>query len=116
MKQLILVLVATATLAVSASAFTPRNSALNEAAPLKLVPRKVVNPTKLPLSFRGDVINVEFSLDAEGRPRNIQVTSPVEWAVRERIVKALSQWEFDPAAAADRTRFVLPLEVVLPRA
>ncbi len=116
MKKLILALVAVLSIAASASAFAPKSTALNEAAPRKLVPRKVVEPTDLPRHFRGDTIEVEFSLDAAGRPRHIEITSRVDAVVRERIVKAVSQWEFDPAAVTAGTRYTLPLEVRMPAA
>jgi TonB family protein len=116
MKKTVLTLAAALTLAATASAYAPKSAPLDAAAPLKLVPRKVVHPTNLPLNFRGDTVEVQFSVDAAGRPRNIEIVSRVDAAVRERIAKAVSQWEFDPAATKTGTRYVLPLEIRMPRA
>ena len=100
----------------SAFAFTPdptKQPVADGAA--KLVPSNVVRPTNLPQSFTRAVVNVEFSLDASGRPQNIKILSNADRAAKEQIAKAFAQWKFEPIArapGAEPKRFILPLDVI----
>lgn len=110
-------LVAALTLTGSAFPFTPKGSVPQNAAPTtKLTPSKIVRPSNLPSSFTRQVVDVEFSLDAEGQPQDVTVTSRSAAAVKQQIVKAFKQWKFEPVAPrGERTegqRFVLPLDIV----
>lgn len=100
----------------SAFAYAPSDSVHQAAASAaKLVPTKVVNPTGLPRSFRRDIVQIEFSLDQAGQPRDIKVVSNTDRETKKQIVKAFSQWRFEPGAieaGSGTKRFVLPLEVV----
>lgn len=100
----------------SALAFTPDPAKQPIAGTVaKLVPSKVVKPTNLPLSFTRAVVNVEFSLDASGRPQDIKIISNADRSAKEQIAKAFQQWKFEPIArepGAEPKRFVLPLDVI----
>jgi len=100
----------------SAFAFTPDPTKQPIAGSVaKLVPSKVVKPTNLPLSFTRAVMNVEFSLDASGRPQDIKILSNADRAAKEQIAKAFAQWKFEPVAreaGAEPKRFILPLDVI----
>ena len=78
------------------------------------IPITVVKPTGLPLTFDGALVNIEFSLDQNGQPREIKVPSVKDPIVKRSLVEAFSQWRFDrgvsDGANHDR-RFVLPLEL-----
>jgi predicted dinucleotide-binding enzyme len=108
MKKSLVLLSAFAALLVSSSAFaySPNGSAA------KLVPSKVVNPTDLPRTFTRTVVNVEFTLDASGQPKDITVATNDRNA-KEQIEKAFKQWRFEtPSRDVLAKRFVLPLEIV----
>jgi hypothetical protein len=78
------------------------------------VPATVVAPIDLPRSLAGAIVNVEFKLDAEGRPQDVRLPSVYDPQVARQIKQAFSQWRFSPAASATTTRdtrFVLPLEI-----
>jgi outer membrane biosynthesis protein TonB len=101
----------------SAFAYSPTDSASQAAAVsgAKLVPTKVVSPTRLPRTFTRSVVNIEFSLDQSGQPRDIKVLSTSDRALKEQIVQAFSQWKFETASTeliAGAKRFILPLEIV----
>ncbi len=92
----------------SAFAYTPSNSAA------KLIPSKVVSPTDLPRTFTRSVVNVEFTLDENGQPKDI-VVGTSDRNAKEQIVKAFQQWRFENTpreAGHTAKRFVLPLEIV----
>lgn len=92
----------------SAFAYAPTGSAA------KLVPSKVVSPTDLPRTFTRTVVNIEFTVDQNGRPQDITVATSDRNA-KEQIVKAFSQWQFEVTSRDTTTtakRFVLPLEIV----
>ena len=80
------------------------------------MPTVVVNPTRLPLSFRGGTFDVDFKLDANGKPYDIRVRSVRDAQVARQIKTAFSQWTFTPAPDQKWTqekRFVVPLEIKL---
>lgn len=92
----------------NAFAFSSKDSA---AAP-RPIPSSVVSPVDLPRSFNGGLINVEFTLDAAGQPRDIQVLHVGDPAVKRQVVAAFSHWRFEqPANATGAKRFILPLQV-----
>ena len=113
-KSLLIAALAGVCFAGSAMAYSPKETTTQPPA-LKLVPSKVVAPTDLPRAFANAVVNVEFTLDAAGRPQNIRILAVTDASVTRQLVAALSQWRFDPAAnaaIAPRKRFVLPLKIV----
>ncbi|MEY2878942.1 MAG: hypothetical protein RLZZ15_1322 [Verrucomicrobiota bacterium] len=96
----------------TASAFTPKETKITPE-PRPII-ASVVTPTDLPRSFSGAVINVEFSLDAAGRPRDIQVLWVSDAALKRQLVAAFSQWRFDAPTgdpAVTQKRFILPIEL-----
>ncbi len=112
MKSLLLAAALTGvSFASSAFAFTP--TAVTSPAPRPVLD-SVVKPTGLPLTFAGGVINIEFTLDSSGAPREIQIHAVRDAALRRQLLKAFSQWRFE-AGATDATnaqkRFILPLQI-----
>jgi len=96
----------------AASATTPFGPAPAEAPRPK--PLVVVDPINLPRTFKGATIDVEFSLDGDGRPRDVRLSSANGATVKEQVLKAFSGWRFSPVdrpLAGRSKRFVLPLEV-----
>jgi len=77
-------------------------------------PVVVVDPINLPRTFTGATIDVEFSLDGDGRPRDVRLSSAKDATVNEQVLKAFSRWRFSPVdrpLTGRPKRFVLPLEV-----
>jgi TonB family protein len=115
MKQIITSVLAALVLASPALAYTPQQAAaVTEAAIVKLVPIKVVEPERLPRDFTRALVTVRFTLDDAGRPQDVEVVSKTDRAVRDQVLKAFKQWRFDPQAASTSKRFTLPIEVVVP--
>lgn len=114
MKSLLIAVVLTgAALTNSALAYSPKEQTNSAPAPRPIL-ASVVKPTNLPLQFAGGLINIEFSLDQDGQPRDIKVLSVKDRALKERIVEAFRQWRFETGArdaASEQKRYVLPLEV-----
>lgn len=72
----------------------------------------VVNPTGLPHEFSGAIVNVEFTLDAAGRPHKIRVQHVQNPVLERQIASAFSQWRFSPGASESPAKlFVLPLQL-----
>jgi hypothetical protein len=77
-------------------------------------PTFVVEPMNLPRSFAGGVLYIEFTLDENGRPRDIRLPSTDDYTMKQQVRKAFSQWQFAGGrtdATITSKRFVLPLEV-----
>jgi TonB family protein len=116
MKTILASALAALVLSSSAFAYNPNKPLLSTIdSSVKLVPTKVVNPSNLPSGFSHGILTVEFSVDEKGRPRNVEVVSEASRDVKQQVVKAFQQWKFQPSAASNTTRYVLPLEVVVPR-
>jgi len=98
---------AAALLGVSTLSATPLDRGQTPATALK--PTTVVAPTDLPLGFHGAAMNVEFTLDAAGRPQDIRVPSVYDPQLKRQVVKAFSQWQFAPMDTSKH--YVLVLEV-----
>ena len=112
-SQLIAVALAGLALTSSAFAYSP-----NDARPASPAPRvlssSVVKPTGLPYNFKNAVINVEFSLDASGQPRNVKVLWVDDPVLKRQLLAAFRQWRFEvDARDANETgkRFILPIEL-----
>jgi hypothetical protein len=96
------------------SAFATPSPAKAQPVASQPAPVFVVNPTDLPLSLAGKIINVEFKLDAVGRPHDIRVPAVQDRQVVRKFTQVFRQWKFSPApgdASAQETRFVLPLQI-----
>lgn len=101
-------------LSFAAAAFAvPSSAPVQPVAPAP-VPSLVVSPTGLPRSLAGSTVQVEFKLDAAGRPQDVRLPSVYDPQVARQLKAAFSQWKFTPSpldAKAQQTRFVLPLEL-----
>jgi TonB family protein len=99
---------------VTALAFPTNDSASAEKTPApRVVASSVVHPTGLPREFVGALVNIEFSLDASGQPRDIKVLRVTDPVLKRQVVQAFSQWRFTPGAGETAAkRFILPLELV----
>ncbi len=79
-------------------------------------PVKVVRFHNIPQRFADAIVQVEMTIDAEGRPRDIRGKKPLPSDLASRVVPALSQWTFTPARDKDGNpvaiRVVLPLRLV----
>lgn len=114
MKSVLLAaLLATAPLATSVLAYSPKDQHPLLPAP-RVVPSSVVKPTGLPYHFAGATINVEFSLDAAGKPQKIKVLWVDDPVLKRQLVAAFRQWRFEPGtkeATEGGKRFILPVEL-----
>jgi TonB family protein len=110
-KSLLLAAALVAAFSVDASAFSPKESA--QPAP-RVIPSSVVSLSNLPPSFVTSVVDVEFTLDAKGQPRNIKVRSTSDKALQRQVIAAFSQWRFEGATqpnSVDAKRYVMPIEI-----
>ena len=90
---------------------SPPRSAVTSSLPRAVV---VVEPTRLPRSFPGGTIHIEFALDRSGRPHSIRLGAVRDRQLAEQVVKAFSQWQFEAAvecASVQGQRFILPLAI-----
>ena len=112
-KSLLIAALAGVALSVNAFAYTPSDSSASTAP--RPIASTVVKPTGLPRSFAGGIVNVEFSLNQAGQPRDIKVLQVSDPVLKRRLVAAISQWRFEKSAGDDSAskRFILPLEVHL---
>ena len=75
----------------------------------------VVAPTGLSRRLEGATVILSMTIDANGQPGNIRVTSSEDRKNSERLVAAVSQWHFTPAkknGVAVPSKVVLPVELV----
>ncbi len=113
-KSLLLAALAGVALTVNAFAFDSKAAASPAAASaLRPIPSSVVPPSGLPLSSVGTIVNVEFTLDQAGQPRDIKVLRVEDAVLKRQLVAAFSQWRFDTSAspAPTQKRFILPIEL-----
>jgi hypothetical protein len=113
-KSVLLAALAGVALTVNALAYSPKDSTSPATPAPRVVASSVVKPTGLPLNFAGAVINVEFSLDPAGQPRDIQVLWVSDPVLKKQLVSAFRQWRFetgvnDPATTSKR--FILPIKL-----
>lgn len=79
------------------------------------VPERIVAPANLPRSHIGAIVTLRLTVDASGRPRNIQVLSDRDEVLARNLVAAVSQWQFTPArrnGIAVGATIELPLELI----
>ena len=80
----------------------------------RVITASVVQPTGLPRTFAGETVNVEFSLDAKGQPRDIQVLWVSDAVLKKQLVAAFRQWRFEAgttAADVSPRRYILPIQL-----
>ena len=78
-------------------------------------PKEIVAP-EIDDHHAGRVVKVRLTVDANGQPQDVRVVSFDDRVIAKEIVKAVSQWTFDPATRdgiAVESRVVLPLQVNL---
>lgn len=78
------------------------------------VPVAVVAPS-VSADYNGSVVQIEFVVDAKGRPDRFRVRSTPDSDVASAVVDAVKQWRFTPALADGKpvaTKVVLPVRIV----
>lgn len=101
----------------SASALTLVTPSRASAAPVKFeapVPTSIVQPTDLPSSFMGKVVEVALTVDADGQAQDVKVLRATDKYLRRSLKAAVSQWKFTPArknGVPVSSKVILPLEL-----
>lgn len=78
------------------------------------VPVAVVKPS-IGVEFAGLTVQLEFIVDATGKPADIVVKSNTDLALAAVVTDAVKQWRFKPAEAngvAVATKVALPIRIV----
>ncbi len=78
-------------------------------------PVKVVSPTGISRRFQGETIRLSLTVDAAGRPRNINLLSGRDPHLVTHLLPAVAQWKFTPATKNGQpvsADIVLPIEIV----
>lgn len=77
-------------------------------------PTKMVKPSNLPLGYVDATIEISYTIDPTGVPRDIQIIAPKDPALTKSVVSAISQWRFKPvyqAGVAVATKVIQPLRI-----
>ena len=80
------------------------------------VPFKVVTPA-VSTDYAGQTVELEFTVNPEGAPVNLSVTSQTDAPLADAVVEAVKQWKFKPAmrdGAPVATKVELPVKIVEP--
>ena len=80
------------------------------------VPVTVVSPAVGP-EFNGGSVQLEFVVDAQGKPAEFTITSASDEVLATAVVKAVKQWRFLPAEVNGKpvaTKVALPVKIVEP--
>ena len=101
---------------VAASAKTDEQAYLESChkAPGIPVPVSVVSPTVGP-EYAGAVVQLEFVVDASGKPAEFSVKSASDDTLASAVVQAVKQWRFAPAEKNGlpvATKVTLPVRIV----
>ena len=101
---------------VSASAKTDEQAYLESCrkAPGIPVPVSVVTPT-VGSEYSGAVVQLEFIVDASGKPASFSVKSAADDTLATAVVQAVKQWRFTPAVkdgSPVATKVSLPVKIV----
>ena len=78
------------------------------------VPVAVVSPSVGP-EYAGSAVQLEFTVDATGKPADFSVKSSPDNTLAVAVVDAVKQWRFKPAirdGAAVATKVSLPVKIV----
>lgn len=78
------------------------------------VPVTVVSPVVAP-QYAGQLVRVEFTVNASGLPVAPTVVSATDAALSSAVITAVKQWRFAPAlenGVAVETKVVLPIRIV----
>jgi TonB family protein len=103
---------------VGASASTPEESYLESCskAPGVPVPVSVVSPT-VGSEYNGASVQLEFVVDANGKPASFSIKSAPDDVLAKVVVEAVKQWRFLPAEVDGKrvaTKVALPVKIVDP--
>ena len=78
------------------------------------VPVAVVTPNVAP-GFEGAIVELEFIVDAKGRPVEFSVKTTPDDTLATTVVEAVKQWRFKPAETDGKpvaTKVSLPVRIV----
>lgn len=78
------------------------------------VPLTVVSPV-VPAEYAGTTVELEFTIDAKGKPEDIVSRTPVESDLVHLLSRTIAQWKFEPLrrdGKAVPSRVVLPVRIV----
>ena len=78
------------------------------------VPVAVVAPS-VSADYNGSTVQLEFVVDAKGKPDRFRVRSAPDDAVASAVVDAVKQWRFTPAETDGKpvaTKVVLPVKII----
>jgi protein TonB len=100
----------------AASAKTPEQAYLETCRkdPAVPVPVTVVTPS-VSSKYVGTSVQIEFVVDAAGKPTDLSVNSPVDSELAASVVDAVKQWRFTPAlrdGAPVAAKVVLPITII----
>ncbi len=115
-NKLVLLVLAGALASVVASAATPERVYLESCrkAPGVPVPLRVVTPLVGP-EFIGATVQLQFVVDAQGRPAGISIVSSPDRELGLQVVEAVKQWRFQPAEFEGKpvaTKVALPVNII----
>ena len=100
-----------------ALAATPASAILS--APDDFVPPKVLSvvpPTRAPAGYENATVELEFVVDARGRPQHVCTLGVVSTEGQELVIGAVKKWKFTPATRRGipvSVRVILPLKLAL---
>lgn len=101
-----------ATLAWAPAAAVQAANAGTNSAP---VPTKIVHPMNIPRHYENAVVEIVFTLDAAGVPRNVATLRNQPAELTKQLIPAVSAWRFTPYYKDGKpvsVRVVLPLRLV----
>jgi TonB family protein len=78
------------------------------------VPVAVVSPSVAP-KYAGSTVELEFTVDASGKPTGLNVISSPDSTLAVAVVEAVKQWKFTPAkldGSPVAKKVVLPVKIV----
>lgn len=116
--KLVVLLIVGVVPAVFATALTPESAYLESCLkqPGVPVPIAVVSPI-VGSEFSGGSVQLEFVVDADGKPSAFSVRSATDKALATAVVRAVKKWRFQPAFANGvpvATKVMLPVSIVDP--
>ena len=117
-RKLVVLLSVGALSSVAALAATPEQAYLESCRkePGVPVPVAVVSPTVGP-EFNGATVQLEFVVDAEGKPTEFSIKSATDDVLATAVIKAVKQWRFLPAEVNGKpvaTKVGLPVKIIDP--
>jgi len=117
-RKLVVLLSVGALSVVTASAGTPEQAYLESCRkdPGIPVPVTVVSPT-VGAEFNGGSVQLEFLVDANGKPADFSIKSTTDDMLASVVISAVKKWRFLPAEVDGKpvaTKVTLPVKIVDP--